>query len=285
MATGKPTSRSPTDIQNASILLGNGDGTFTAAPNNAAGANPAAIAVGDFNGDGKVDLAVANTNSNDVSILFGNGNGTFAAAISFDAGSGPSLDAIGDFNGDGKLDIAVANFFSNGVSILLNGCPDLTVSKTHTGNFTQGSSQTYTITVNNIGSARTVGLVTVTDNLPPGLRATDLFGGGQWVCILATLTCTRSDRLDPGFSYEAITLFVNVNSNAPAMVTNTATVSGGSELNTANDNRERPDDSGPELFDRADERDRYSYVDFRGHRQLGRGDSCCELSGAAQFQQ
>jgi hypothetical protein len=182
---------------------------------------------------------VAKYNSSDVSIQFGNGNGTFAAEINFDAGSASS-DAVGDFNGDGRLDIAVADLGTNGVAILLNGCPDLTVSKTHAGNFTQGfGGQTYTITVNNIGSTHTFGQVTVTDNLPAGMSATAIFGD-QWACTLATLTCTRGDRLYPGFSYEAITVFVSVNSNAPAMVTNTATVSGGSELNTANDTGSDP---------------------------------------------
>ncbi len=60
-----------------SILLGNGDGTFQTAMNFAAGMGPRSIAVGDFNGDGKTDLAVSNTGAGTVSILLGNGDGTF----------------------------------------------------------------------------------------------------------------------------------------------------------------------------------------------------------------
>ena len=77
------------------------------------------MAVGDFNGDGKLDLAVANVGSNNVSILLGTGTGSFGAATNFGVGSDPFSVAVGDFNGDGKLDLAVANFNSDNVSILL----------------------------------------------------------------------------------------------------------------------------------------------------------------------
>jgi hypothetical protein len=112
--------------------------------------------------------------------------------------------------------------------------PDLTISKTHTGNFTQGQTgATYTITVTNNGSASTGGTVTVTDTLPSGLTATTI-SGSDWNCTLGTLTCTRSDLLPEAASYPPITLTVNVASNAPASVTNTATVSGGGDITPVN---------------------------------------------------
>ena len=74
------------------------------------------VVVGDFNGDGKLDLAVANGN---VNIFLGNGNGTFQPGVTLTAGSGASWIAVGDFNGDGKLDLAVANYYADTVSILL----------------------------------------------------------------------------------------------------------------------------------------------------------------------
>ena len=78
------------------------------------------MAVGDFNGDGKLDLAVVNYGSSNVSILLGNGDGTFKTAVNYGAGSSaPYSVAVADFNGDGKLDLAVANIASNNVSILL----------------------------------------------------------------------------------------------------------------------------------------------------------------------
>ncbi|HEY0634612.1 MAG TPA: FG-GAP-like repeat-containing protein, partial [Gammaproteobacteria bacterium] len=107
---------------NVSILLNNGStwGILAAAVNYGAGDGPTSVMAADFNGDGKVDLAVANDLSDNVSFLLGNGNGTFAAPISYGAGDGPRSVAQADFNGDGKPDLAVANSNSNSVSILLN---------------------------------------------------------------------------------------------------------------------------------------------------------------------
>src|SRR2546425_4616541 len=93
-----------------SVLLGNGDGTFQPARLFAAGQGSLSVAVGDVNGDGRPDLAVANYYSNDVSVLLGNGDGTFQAAQSFTtAGPNPVTVAMGDVNGDGRLDLAVTN--------------------------------------------------------------------------------------------------------------------------------------------------------------------------------
>ncbi len=113
--------------------------------------------------------------------------------------------------------------------------PDLTIALSHTGNFVRPQTgATYTITVSNSGGADTSALITVNDNLPAGLTATD-FSGVNWNCTLAPLQCTRGDVLFAGTSFEPITLTVNVAPNAASSVTNTATVSGGAEANTAND--------------------------------------------------
>ncbi len=85
----------------------------------AVGNSPYAVAVGDFNGDGIPDIAVANAGGNTVSILLGDSNGTFQAAVSYAVGTNPHSVAVGDFNGDGNLDLAVANEAGNTVSILL----------------------------------------------------------------------------------------------------------------------------------------------------------------------
>ena len=93
-------------------------GTFAAKVDYATGTNPYDVAVGDFNGDNKPDLAVTNYNSNTVSVLLGTGNGTFAAKADYATGSGPFGVAVGDFNGDTKLDLAMTNK-GNTVSVLL----------------------------------------------------------------------------------------------------------------------------------------------------------------------
>jgi uncharacterized repeat protein (TIGR01451 family) len=98
---------------------------FTSPKTYPVGASPSAVIIGDFNGDGKPDIAVANSGSRNVSILLGNGDGTFLAAVNFDAGNSPSVLAVGDFNGDGKLDLAVfqagnaSNATAGAISILL----------------------------------------------------------------------------------------------------------------------------------------------------------------------
>ncbi len=83
------------------------------------GATPQAVVTGDFNGDGRLDLAVANSASNSVSILRGNANGTFQAAQNFATGAVPRSLAVGDFNKDGKLDLVSANAGAYDLSVLL----------------------------------------------------------------------------------------------------------------------------------------------------------------------
>jgi hypothetical protein len=83
------------------------------------------VAAADFNGDGVVDLVVANNAESDVTALMNDGAGSFASftTTSLGTSSGPRQIAVGDFNGDGKPDLAVANFSTNDVSILLNSTP------------------------------------------------------------------------------------------------------------------------------------------------------------------
>jgi hypothetical protein len=101
-----------------SVLLGNGDGTFQPAATYATDSTSLSLAIGDFNGDAKLDLVVANQLHDDVSVLLGNGDGTFQPAVNYPAGVSSVSVAIGDFNGDGKADLAVANAGS-GLGVLL----------------------------------------------------------------------------------------------------------------------------------------------------------------------
>jgi len=125
-----------------SVFLSNGDGTFTPAPHSPftvngglfGGSFPLAIAVGDFNGDGNLDLAITNIPiggtcaitsllgnlCSSVAVLLGDGHGSFQGANNFDPGGHlPSSVAVGDFNGDGKQDLAITNFNDSSISILL----------------------------------------------------------------------------------------------------------------------------------------------------------------------
>jgi uncharacterized repeat protein (TIGR01451 family) len=111
---------------------------------------------------------------------------------------------------------------------------DLVVTKTHAGSFTQGdTADTYTIIVTNIGGLASSGTITVTDSLPASLTATAMSGSG-WTVNLGTLTCTRSDTLAAGAAYPPIIVTVNVATNAPGSITNTAIVSGGGDANSTN---------------------------------------------------
>jgi hypothetical protein len=80
---------------------------------------PTSVAVGDFNGDNKPDLAAANAGSNTVSVLPGTGAGGFGAPANFATGAEPASVAVGDFNGDNKSDLVTANQLGNTVSVLL----------------------------------------------------------------------------------------------------------------------------------------------------------------------
>ena len=83
------------------------------------GTGPSSITTGDFNADGKKDVAIANTGSNNVSVFLGTGTGSFGAALNIGVGTGPYAVVSADFNGDNKLDIASCNAGTNNVSILL----------------------------------------------------------------------------------------------------------------------------------------------------------------------
>jgi hypothetical protein len=142
---------------NVAVYLGNANGTLSAATTNTAGSYPYAVAVGDFNQDGKLDFAVTNYNSANISVFLGNGNGTFQSAVSYAVGSSPVGIVAGDFNNDGILDLAVANDASGTVSILLG-----------TGAGTFGAQTTFAVA-----------------NGPNMIAAADLIGNGNLDLVTA----------------------------------------------------------------------------------------------------
>ena len=123
----------PTSQLGSSLITGTPTGNFPRT-DFSVGHSPSAVATGDFNGDGKLDLAVVNEGDNTVSILLGNGDGTFQSQTTIATGLAPDAIVTGDFNADGKLDIAVANFTDNSISIFSgNGDGTFTAPRTITG--------------------------------------------------------------------------------------------------------------------------------------------------------
>lgn len=111
------------DLEAVTILLGRGDGAFTPAPDSPfqAGKSSTAVAIGDFDGDGIGDVAVANMGSDDVTVLLGGRSGLWPAKGSpFSVGKGPTSVALGDLNGDGRADIVTGNWGSGDVSLVLS---------------------------------------------------------------------------------------------------------------------------------------------------------------------
>jgi hypothetical protein len=129
------------------ILLGNGDGTFTQSgvfnTANGAGDPPYSVAVGDFNGDGKLDLVAAGDQSDEISVLIGNGDGTFQPHVDYPLTSAAWKVVTGDFNRDGHLDVAVAG--PDGVYVLL-GNGDGTLLPAVLYPFSPGASAPYLLT-------------------------------------------------------------------------------------------------------------------------------------------
>lgn len=117
--------------------------------------------------------------------------------------------------------------------------PDLTIAKSHDGDFHQGQSgASYVLTVRNVGAGPTTGTVSVADTLPAGLTATAIAGAG-WTCTTAPLGCTRDDVLAAGQAYPPITLTVDVAADAADLV-NRADVSTPDDAGTGNDRAEDP---------------------------------------------
>src|SRR5208337_3290836 len=115
------------------VLLGNGDGTFRTQVRSGAGPEPTSLrfevgpeptclVTGDFNGDGRADLAAATADSHDIAVLLGNGDGTFQAPVRVWAGwAEPTCLVTGDFNGDHRPDLAAGIGGSNSIAVLLGG--------------------------------------------------------------------------------------------------------------------------------------------------------------------
>ena len=148
-----------------SVLLGNGDGTFQPEVDYPSNPSSDQVITGDFNGDGKLDLANSGGSTGDtLAILLGNGDGTFQAPLQYSAGNGDISVTTADFDGDGTLDLATANESDNTFSVFLQAnLPGASVYPTRYtfGAQPLGTTSSWTATLTNTGTA-TLNITSIT---------------------------------------------------------------------------------------------------------------------------
>jgi FG-GAP-like repeat len=149
-----------------SILLGNGDGSFTPAPSLPSGSQPYAIATGDFNADGSLDLAVPGGSA--ILIYLGNGDGTFTAAPTLTIpGAAFWGVVVGDFNRDGKTDLVVTDPDSNAIRTLL-GNGDGTFTQTQVVFVGSGTDENQQLVMGDFDGNGTLDVAVLTNGQPVG---------------------------------------------------------------------------------------------------------------------
>jgi hypothetical protein len=213
------------------VLLGNGDGTFTASAGSpTVGFIPNSIAVGDFNGDGIADLATANE-AGTATVLLGNGDGTFATALSPTAGASPCFLTVGDFNGDGLADLAVSDCYtamgsSSTVSVLLS---QLTRTATATANgISPSGTGTHQVAAsypgNNLFAAATSATTGLTAVTPPSFA---ISGSAIRVPPGATTANTSKIAVTPGGGFTGVVTLTATITASPVGNVNPPTLSFG----------------------------------------------------------
>ena len=225
------------DTGTITVLLGSGDGTFTAAPTVGSPDSPVWLAAKNFTTARPAGLLIASATSGSITQMQGNGDGTFQPGTPTDATYNAQSSAVADFDQDGRIDTAVvdpAGLVKINFGQAAAAGPDVTISNSHTGNFYQGQTDAqYSLTVTNVGTATTTGTITVVDTLPAGLTATAI-AGGNWTCTLATLTCNYPFPVSAGAGTSPVIVTVTVANNASTPLVNSATISGGGDVNGGN---------------------------------------------------
>jgi hypothetical protein len=232
------------------VFLGNGDGTFAPEKDTVltTGTGPKFLTVADLNGDGKLDVAVADYNNAHINVLFGNGDGTFASTQTvISTSSYPETIVAGDVNRDGSPDLVVTNYGSNTVSVFLNnghgvfalkgnyptglnpyglavadidgdGKPDLVVTNRDNGGVT-GVQDTVSLLLGNGDGTFNTQTTYPTGKGPVGVVVGDFNGAGR--PDLAVV------------NYDAGTVSVLVSSTSAQAVLTTSSLPGGSNPLTA----------------------------------------------------
>ena len=144
-----------------SIFPGNGAGGFAARRDFETGWSPMALTVGEFNGDGKLDVATADAYNDNISVFAGDGSGNFLPAMTHNLGTDPTRILSGNFNGDGKLDLVITRSLTNSVLLIFNNYtgPQPCLSISGDLHLTEGNAGTneglFTVTLSK-ASAQTV---------------------------------------------------------------------------------------------------------------------------------
>jgi pimeloyl-ACP methyl ester carboxylesterase len=208
-----------------SVLLNNGNGTFAAPVNYAAGGEFYFLTASDVNGDNKLDLVVASTSPNQATLLFlGNGDGTFSSTpITLSSGTSTLFNAAADLNGDGAPDVVVSNFEngSGNISILLQSITSvLQVTPSSLAfTFTQGggSPSPLSLAIANTGGGTEAWSATTSQ---PWL----VLGQSTGTAPSTLSVSVNPAGLNPGTYTAAITVTAVGASNSPQVVSVTLTV-------------------------------------------------------------
>ena len=220
-----------------SVLLGNGDGSFVPmTPREfAVGSRPLSLALGDMNGDGKVDAVTPNDVGNSVSIVLGTGGGGFVPALPRDTflGVGPFSVAVGDVNGDGVLDVVSGNR-SGSISVLL-GNGDGTVTAASPRETAVAGGTVFGVMLADLNADGRLDVITAT---PDSNTLSVLLGNGDgtfgaavprdlatgnkpfWVVAADLNADSRPDLISANYTAATVSVLLNVTNRAPVAVAN-----------------------------------------------------------------
>ncbi len=212
------------------VRLGDGMGNFSGTTVLTVGTNPRSIAIGDYNKDGKQDLAIAITNSNTVSIRLGDGAGGFTGSMDVPTGSRPLSVMVGDFNEDGTLDFAAINGSNNNASIRLGGCtPNTAPTITpQAGLSRQQGSPASNSTIAMVGDDESgpggVTVTVTTTNPSNGVRIQNIVNTNGTITANVSATCTATNatftlQASDGSLATSATLSVAVTANSLPVLT------------------------------------------------------------------